>query len=54
MKAQLYQLEPPRSAENLPTTPRFIKPENILGDFIFIKKMFYFLYFNILVLIKLV
>ena len=48
MKAQLYELEPARpSAENLSTIPRFYKPKNILGDFLFIKilkKCFIFLF----------
>ena len=33
MKAKLYELEPPRSAENLPTILRFYKPQKYYGGF---------------------
>ena len=33
MKALLYQLEPPRSNENLLTIPSFYKPQKYFGEF---------------------
>ena len=33
MKAELYQMESPGSNENLPTTPRFYKPQKHFGGF---------------------
>ena len=33
LKAQLYQLEPPRSMKNLPTIPRFYRPQKYFGGF---------------------
>ena len=35
MKGQLYQLEPLRSNENLPTTPSFYKTQKYFGGFYF-------------------
>ena len=49
MKAQLYEMEPPRpSAENLPTIPIFYKPQKYFGGILSLlknQKMFYFLFY---------
>ena len=38
MKAQLYEMEPPRSNENLPTIPSFYKPLKYFGGILSLLK----------------